>query len=148
VPTALPHQAAPALIQAYRDLMANTVRRLQQSGADTAFSVAEHARRHLMPTHPALDRMAVTLDASPNSGGGATSTMGYGRSPTSVVKDPIADTRALSAAVGAWLGEVLWTVPPADGTPPERFLEDLLRERRHMFQMAGLFDALRWKLFV
>lgn len=148
VPPPLPHQAAPALIQAYRDLMANAVRRLQQSGADTAFSVTEHARRHLLPKHPALERMAVTLDASPNSGGTGTSTMGYGRSPTSVVKDPIAETRVLSAAVGAWLGEVLWAAPPANGTTPERFLEDLLRERRHMFQMAGLFDSLPWKLFV
>lgn len=147
VPAPLPHQAAPALIQVDREVMTNTVRRLITSGSPNASAVAEQARRHLMPQHPALERMAVSLDASPNSGG-STSTMGYSRSASSAVKDPIADTRALSAAIGAWLTEILWTAPPANGTPPERFLEELLRERRHMFQGAGLFDALGWKLFV
>lgn len=65
-----------------------------------------------------------------------------------MVRDPIAETRVLSAAVGAWLKELLWNAAPGNGVPPERFLEDLLRERRQMFQTAGLFDALPWKLFV
>jgi len=147
VPPALPQQAAPALIQAYRDLMTAAVRRLLQSGTTTASAVAEHARRHLLPEHPVLERMAVSLETTaPVSGGGAT-TMGFGRAPTSAVKDPIAEAWELSAGMGAWLGEVLWTAPPANGTPPERFLEDLLRERRYMFQVAGLFEALPWKLF-
>lgn len=145
VPGPLPAQAAPALIQAYRDLMANTVRRLQQSGTESALAVAEHARRHLLPSHPPLERMNIALDAAPVS---ATATLSFGRTPTSSVKDPICETRVLSAAVGAWMAELLWNAPPANGTPPERFLEDLLRERRHMFQMAGLFDSLPWSLFV
>ena len=146
VPPMLPHQAAPALIQAYRELMTNVVRRLITSGSPNASAVAEQARRHLIPKHPALERMMVSLDAAPTSGS-STTTMGYGRSATSATRDPIAETRALSAAMGAWLSEILWTAPPANGTPPERFLEDLLRERRHMFQGAGLFDVLAWKLF-
>lgn len=147
VPAPLPAQAAPALIQAYRDLMAAAVRRLQQSGCESALAVAEHARRHLCAAHPALDRMPVALDAGPG-GVSATTTLSFGRSPTSSVKDPIVETRALSAAVGAWMAELIWNAPPGDGTPPERFLEDLMRDRRHMFQMAGLFDALPWTLFV
>ena len=99
-----------------------------------------------MAQHPSLDRLAVALDALPTSGAGG-ATMGFGRSPASPLRDPIVDPAALSAAVGAWLSELLWTSPPGDGMPPERFLEGLLRERRHMFQMAGLFDALTWKLF-
>lgn len=147
VPPPLPHQAAPALIQAYRDVMTNAVRRLITSGVPNAAAVAEQARRHLIPQHPALERMTVTLEAAATSGSAIT-TMGYGRPATSTVRDPIAETRAISAAIGAWLSEILWTSPPANGTPVERFLEDLLRERRHMFQGAGLFDALNWKLFV
>lgn len=147
VPSALPVQAAPALIQAYRDLMSAAVKRLSASGVATAGAVAEHARRHLVPQHPALERLS--LGTEPNSGGAsATTTMGFGRTATSTTRDPIVEKRVLSAAIGAWLRELLWNAPPADGTPPERFLEDLLRERRHMFQMAGLFDTLPWKLFV
>jgi hypothetical protein len=147
VPPALTAQAPPALIQAYRELIASVVRRLIESGASSAPTVAEHARKHLMGSHPALERMAIATD--PNSGSAnATSTLSFGRAPTSTTRDPIAETRVLSAAMGAWLGEILWNAPPGDGTAPERFLEQLVRERRHMFQGAGLFEALPWKLFV
>ena len=146
VPPVLACQASPALIQAYRDLMANAIRRLEQSGAHGAQAVGEQARRHLMAQHSSLDRLAVVLDAPPTSGSGG-ATMGFGRSAASPLRDPIVDPAALSAAVGAWLSELLWTSPPCDGTAPERFLEGLLRERRHIFQMAGLFDALAWRLF-
>lgn len=146
VPPPLPAQAPPALIQAYRELMANTVRRLRETGVHTAEAVAEHARKHLVPAHPALERLTANLDSG--GAGSVTNTLSFGRTPTSPVKDPIVAVPALSAAVGAWLHELLWTAAPADGTPPERFLEDLLRERRHMFQTSGLFDALPWKLFV
>ncbi len=147
VPAALPAQAAPALIQAYRDLMSAAIKRLSASGVATASAVAEHARRHLAPQHPALERLSVAGDQNSGAAGLAT-TMGFGRTATSTTRDPIVEKRVLSAAIGAWLRELLWNAPPGDGTPPERFLEDLLRERRHMFQMAGLFDALPWKLFV
>lgn len=146
VPPSLPAQAAPALIQGYRELMANAVRRLQASGVEAASTIAEHARRNLIAAHPVLDRMAVALDGTGSSS--LTSTLSFGRSSSSTTKDPITEAGPLSAAVGAWLAEVLWTTPPGDGSTPEAFLEHLLRERRHMFQGAGLFDALPWKLFV
>jgi hypothetical protein len=147
VPPPMATQAAPALIQAYRELVSNVVKKLTESGMSSAATVAEHARKHLAPQHPALERMATTLDPSSGSANVA-QTLSFGRTPTSVTRDPIAETRVLSAAMGAWLGEILWNAPPGDGTPPERFLENLLRERRHMFQGAGLFDVLPWKLFV
>ncbi len=147
VPPPLPAQAAPALIQAYRELMANAVRRLQQSGTESAASVADNVRRHLVAEHPALERLAVNIDATP-AGFNATATLSFGRTPTSTVKDPIAGAPALSAAVGAWFRDLLLAAPPGDGTPPQRFLEDLTRERRHMFQTAGLYAAVPWKLFV
>src|SRR5581483_6435743 len=126
VPSALPAQAAPALIQAYRDLMVGIVRRLQTGGVDAALAVAERARLNLVPQHAALERLAVTLDAP--AAVNVTSTLSFGRTPSSALRDPICDTKALSAAVGAWIAEVLKTTPPADGTLPERFLEDVLRE--------------------
>ena len=52
----------------------------------------------------------------------------------------------MSVAIAAWMGELLWTVVPQDGTTPERLIGQLTRERRHMFQSAGLFDALPWKI--
>lgn len=147
VPPALPAQAPPALIQAYRELIANVVRKLVESGASSAPTVAEHARKHLLQRHPSLERMSSAID--PNSGPTSiTTSVSFSRSATSPTRDPIAETRVLSAAMGAWIGELLWNAPPGDGMPPERFLEQLTRERRHMFQGAGLFDALPWKLFV
>jgi hypothetical protein len=125
VPPPLPVQAPPAMIQAYRDLMAAIVKRLVDGGMDGSPSVAEHARKMLVDRHPCLDFFSLT---HPHP------------------RDPVTDTPALSAAVGAWIGELLWTVVPQDGTKPEQLLGELARERRHMFQSAGLFDALPWKV--
>jgi hypothetical protein len=125
VPPPLPVQAPPAMIQAYRDLMAAIVKRLVDGGMDGAPSVAEHARNVLVGRHPCLDRFSLT---HPHP------------------RDPVTDTPALSAAIGAWIGELLWTVVPQDGTKPEQLIGELARERRHMFQSAGLFDALPWKV--
>lgn len=123
VPPPLPVQAPPAMIQAYRDLMGAIVKRLTDAGADGAASVAEHARKMLTERHPCLERFSLT---HPHP------------------RDPVTEAPALSEAVGAWIGELLWTVTPPDGTMPGRLVGELARERRHMFQSAGLFDALPW----
>lgn len=126
--------------------MANAVRRLVSAGNDSAPQVADQARRHLAQRHPALDRLPVAVESAPVVPS-ATTTLSFGRAPSSNVKDPIAEPRELSAAVAAWLNELLFHCHPANGQPVERFHEDLLRERRHMFQGAGLFETLHWKLF-
>jgi hypothetical protein len=125
VPPPLPVQAPPSMIQAYRDLTAAIVRRLVESGVEGAPAVAEHARMTLVDRHPCLDRFSLT---HPHP------------------RDPVTDAPALSAAIGAWIGELLWTASPPDGTTPEQLIGELARERRHMFQSAGLFDALPWKI--
>jgi hypothetical protein len=125
VPPPLPVQAPPAMIQAYRDLMAAIVKRLLDGGILGAPSVTEHARLLLVERHPCLERFSLL---SPHP------------------RDPVIETPALSLAIGAWIGEVLWTVVPEDGTAPERLIGELARDRRHMFQSAGLFDALPWKV--
>jgi hypothetical protein len=125
VPPPLPVQAPPSMIQAYRDLMGAIVKRLVDGGVDGAPSVAEHARKMLVDRHPCLDRFSLT---HPHP------------------RDPVTEAPALSAAMGAWIGELLWTASPADGTAPGQLIAELSRERRHMFQSAGLFDALPWKV--
>ncbi len=123
VPPALPNQAAPALILAYRELMGGIVQRLADEGADGAFAVAEQARQMLIIAHPALERFSLSV---PNP------------------RDPVVDAPALSSAMAAWLKETLWHVNLPDGETPESILVEFARPRRHLFQAAGLFDALPW----
>lgn len=125
VPPPLPVQAPPAMIQAYRDLVAAIVKRLVAGGADAAPSVTEKARILLIERHKCLDHFSLT---HPHP------------------RDPIAETPELTAAIGAWIGEILWTLAPEDGTTPARLIRDVARERRHLFQSAGLFDVLPWKV--
>ncbi|MEK6611489.1 MAG: hypothetical protein AABZ29_01745 [Gemmatimonadota bacterium] len=125
VPPALVNQAAPALIAAYRDLMGSVVQHLADRGANGAFSVAEHARQMLIRQHPALEKFSLSL---PNQ------------------RDPVVDTPALSAALAAWLQETLFHVHLPGGETPERLIAELARGRRHLFQAAGLFDALPWTI--
>ena len=98
VPRPLPVQAPPSMIQAYRDLMAAIVKRLLDGGVVGAPSVTEHARVLLVDRHPCLERFSLL---SPHP------------------RDPVTENvPALSLAIGAWIGEVLWTVVPEDGTTP------------------------------
>ena len=125
VPPAVPNQAAPALIIAYRELMGTLIRRLHDSGAESAFTVAEHARHHLLGQYPALEKFSLTI---PNQ------------------KDPVVEATALSAAMAAWLGETLWHLHLPDGVTGETLLAEVARPRRHLFQAAGLFEALPWDI--
>jgi len=126
VPPPLPVQAAHQLIQAYRELVTGVVRRLVEQGVHGAPAVAEHARKLLVERHPPLDLMSL--------------------SHTGVLRDPVTETATLSAAVGAWLGELLWAAAPPEGLTPGRLIGELTHERRHMFQSAGLFESLPWEV--
>lgn len=122
---AIPVQAAPALIQAYRELMASLVQRLQEEGTVSAPAIAEGARRSLVGAHPCLERFSLSV---PNP------------------RDPVVDALALSRAMGAWSGDLLWASGASSGSTPEELLKELTATRRHMFQSAGFFEALPWKL--
>jgi hypothetical protein len=125
VPGPLPVQAPPALLQAYRDLTATLVKRLVESGRDSAPAIAEHARQTLLATHPVLD--GFSPPGRPN-------------------KDPLADTAGLTAGVAAWIREVMWAAVDHDAVSPDALLKELCWDRRHMFQSAGLFDQIPWKV--
>jgi len=125
VPAPLPVQAPPALVQAYRELTSALVTRLVNDGRDSARSIAEHARVNLVPAHPALD--AFTFCDRPT-------------------KDAMVDTRQLTSGVAAWIRDMLWTAVDHDALAPEQLMRELTWDRRHMFQSAGLFDELPWKV--
>jgi hypothetical protein len=122
---ALPVQAPKELVQAYRELTNALVQRLVASGRESAPAIAEHARQNLVKTHPDLDCFSI------------------GKKPP---REPIADTQRITTAVSAWLKEIVWAAQDHDGAPPEELLKELTWERRHMFQSAGFYEKLPWKV--
>ncbi|HEY9228832.1 MAG TPA: hypothetical protein VIP11_19425 [Gemmatimonadaceae bacterium] len=118
-------QASPALVHAYRELTTSLVQRLVESGRDSAPAIAEHARQNLLSTHPVLDAFTLSGRAS---------------------KEPIADTECLTTGVAAWIREVMWAAIDHDATSPEELFRELTWDRRHMFQSAGLYDRVPWKV--
>ena len=125
VPPPLPVQAAPALVQAYRDLTAHLVSELQAKGKASAPAIAEHARQQLMAKHPSLN--AFSFNGRP-------------------LRDPVADSAALTTAVCALVAEIIWAAADHEIVKPEELLRNLTRDRRHMFQSAGFYDRLPWKM--
>jgi hypothetical protein len=125
VPRPLPVQAPPALVQAYRELTATLVQSLVDQGRESAPAIAEHARKNLVALHPVLDGFS------------------YSGRPT---KEPLADTAGLTSAVAAWIRDVMFAAVDPDALSPDAFLRELTWDRRHMFQSAGLFDQIPWKV--
>jgi hypothetical protein len=119
-------QAPPALVQAYKDLATGLIGTLVQGGRASAPAIAEHARQALLEEHPVLD--GLVLSDRPAKG------------------DVVADTATLTQGVAAWVREVMWTAVDHDSITPEKLLHDLTWERRHMFQSAGLYEAIPWKV--
>lgn len=125
MPAPLPVQAPPALVQAYRDLTSALVKRLVDNGRDSAPAIAEQARQNLLAAHPVLDGFSFA-----------------GRLP----REPLSDSTVLTAGVAAWIRDLMWAAVDQDATPPEALLRELTWERRHIFQSAGLYDEIPWKV--
>jgi len=121
----LPVQAPTALVQAYRDLSNAIVQRLVAAGRESAPAIAEHARQNLVKKYPELAGFNI------------------GQKPT---KEPISETAKLTAAVATWLTEVLMVSADHENAPPDAMLKELTWERRHMFQSAGFYDKMPWKV--
>jgi hypothetical protein len=124
-PAPIPVQAPTGLVQAYRDLATSLVLRLVAEGQDNAPSTAEQARQKLLVSHPALDGISFS-----------------GRAPRAVV----ADAAALTSGTAALINELLWSGGEQDAERPAAMLRDLMHERRHLFQSAGLYEQIHWKL--
>jgi hypothetical protein len=125
VPPALPVQASPGLIRAYRELAVSLVRRLAANGQESAPLLAEQARQKLVPKHSALQHFTV------------------GERP---MRDPSEDAELVTTAIAVWLSELIWAGMDQGELTPERLLADVTRERRHLFQSAGFFDRLPWEV--
>jgi hypothetical protein len=128
VPPALPVQASPALIGAYRDLVRRIVDHLQARGTGGARELAESARGMLVERHPVL--MYFPLGTP-------------GATPVPM-RDPVVTPQMLTPAIAAWVGEVLMATSDYGSTSPESVLSELTRERRHMLQSAGFYELLPW----
>ncbi|HET9730546.1 MAG TPA: hypothetical protein VF785_01285 [Gemmatimonadaceae bacterium] len=125
VPVPLPVQAPPALVQAYRELTATLVQKLVDQGRESAPAIAEHARQNLLAAHPVLEGFS------------------YSGRPT---QEPLADTAELTGAVAAWIRDVMFAAVDPDALSPDAFLREITWDRRHIFQSAGLFDQIPWKV--
>lgn len=121
----LPVQAPHGLVQAYRDLTGTLVSQLVARGRDSAPEIAERARQQLLGAHPVLEGFSFDGVDTP---------------------DPVADTATLTNGVAAWIRDVLWAAIDHDAEPPETILRELTWNRRHMFQSAGLYDQMPWKV--
>jgi hypothetical protein len=124
-PSPIPVQAPTGLVQAYRDLATSLVLRLVADGRESAPAIAEHARQTLLTTHPALDGLSFS-----------------GRPARAVV----ADADALTAGIAALINELLWAAGDQAGDGPAAMLRDLMHDRRHLFQSAGLYERIAWKV--
>ncbi|HEX5973060.1 MAG TPA: hypothetical protein VFY85_14100 [Gemmatimonadaceae bacterium] len=122
-PAPLPVQAPAALVQAYRDLTTSLVLRLASEGRESAPAIAEHARQALLPAHPSLE--GISFSGRPH-------------------RPVVADADALTVGVAALINELLWTAGDQHGEQSATMLKELMHERRHLFQSAGLYDRIAW----
>jgi len=125
LPAPIPVQAPTGLVQAYRDLATSLVLRLVADGRENAPATAEQARQKLLTAHPALEGISFS-----------------GRAARAVV----ADAAALTSGTAALINELLWSAGDQDAEGPAAMLRDLMHERRHLFQSAGLYEQIHWKL--
>jgi hypothetical protein len=121
----LPAQAPPALVQAYRELATGLVQRLIAQGKEGAPAIAEQARQNLITEHDSLE--GFSFNGRP-------------------ARDPVTETAKLTKAIAAWMKEVIWAAVDHDVLPPEQLIKELTWDRRHMFQSAGLYDQLPWRV--
>jgi len=125
LPGTLPVQAPTALVQAYRELSGSLIQRLVELGRENAPVLAEEARLKLVEAHPALEGFSFNGTAT---------------------KAPLSETSALTAGVAAWIRDVIWAASDDESVVPDKLLRELTWDRRHMFQSAGLFDQVPWKV--
>ena len=125
LPEPIPLQAPTGLVQAYRDLSTSLVLRLVADGRDSAPAMAEQKRQKLLATHPALEGISFS-----------------GRVPRAVV----ANAAALTSGTAALINDLLWDGTGQDAEGAAAMLRDLMHERRHLFQSAGLYEQIHWKL--
>jgi hypothetical protein len=121
----LPAQAPPALVSAYRELIGKLYAELATTGVPVPSAVGERARDALLARHPVLRSFA---SGAPKP------------------EDPAEDQDVVTAAVAAWVTEIVRESLDGDDTVARRVLTAAARERRHMLHAAGFLASLPWEL--
>lgn len=124
-PVALPTQAPPALVGAYRELVTRLYAELAAAGVTAAPAIGERARETLVERHPSLRSFA------------------DGGSP---VNDPAEEEDEVTSAVAAWVTETVREALEGDDAAATRVLTAAARDRRHMLNAAGFLSSLPWDL--
>jgi len=94
-------------------------------GRETAPALAEETRQKLVESHPSLDGFSFVGPPA---------------------KYPVSESTALTADIAAWIRDVIWAASDDESIVPDKLLRELTWDRRHMFQSAGLFDQVPWKV--
>ena len=124
-PLAMPAQAPPGLVAAYRELVDRLYAEMALAGVPVPAAVGERVRTSLVDRHPSLHAFA---------------------RGTTTQDDPAADQEEVTAAVAAWMGETLREALDGDDAAAARLIKTAARERRHMLHAAGFLSSLPWEI--
>lgn len=124
-PAAMPSQAPPSLIAAYRDVVSRLLDELASTGVPVPSAVAERVRHALLAAHPPLAHFP---------------------SGEEQADDPPHDRETVTGAVAAWMTETVREALDDDADLSARIVRNATHDRRHMLQAAGFLAALPWKL--
>jgi hypothetical protein len=122
----LPEQALPGLVELYRRLLEAAGEGVRErTGEEAAVAALRRARDVAHVAHPLLAAFVVHGDGS-------------------VSGAPLATPAQLTAAVAAWLVELLGDASLVVGLDPSALLERSVREGRYVLQEQGFFAQLPW----
>jgi hypothetical protein len=127
---ALPVLAAPGLVDLYRRVVGGVFIELTEAaGGDTAAALLRRSQEIAGADHPHLAAFHL-----PPEGG--------------VAGDPVASPEVLTAAVAAWLTEVLIVAADDHGMDPATVVERVARDSRYVLQENRFFQLLPWAVTV
>jgi hypothetical protein len=121
-PFVMPTQAAAGLIAAYREVIERMYSELGSYGVPVPSAVGERVRDGLTGRYPALRKF--TPGAKP--------------------EDPSEDQDTVTAAVAAWVTDVIRESLDGDEEAAKSVIKAAARDRRHMLHAAGFLAALPW----
>lgn len=124
--TVLPLQAAPALVQVFRQYVWDLVDLAEKEMPNDASRRAEKVRSRLSTKHEALKSV--------------------GGQRGSTFADPIVEPAAFTEGLAAWTKDFLTELEVVHPQIAPRLLKEATREQRFQFAAQGFFDRLPWKI--
>lgn len=123
-PLAMPTQAPTGLVAAYREVIDRLYSELGSYGVPVPSAVGERVRDSLTERHSALRKFVLGAK----------------------LEDPSEDQDAVTAAVAAWVTEVIRESLDGDDEAAKSVIKTAARDRRHMLHAAGFLAALPWEI--